>query len=122
MRPYTHLAQNQRCQIHALLREKTPLTRIARTVNVHKSTISREVRRNRGRYDYFPALAHRLALDRRRDKSLPRISRRQHVLPFPPDGALGVSMEKLGVETVQGLLFGGPDGPRAAPSASGGTV
>jgi len=73
MRPYTHLAQHQRCQIHALLREKTSQTRIGQILGVHKSTISREVRRNRGKYEYFPALAHRLALDRRRDKSLRRI-------------------------------------------------
>jgi IS30 family transposase len=75
MRHYTHLTQNQRYQIHALLKEKTSQTRIAEILGVHKSTISRELRRNQGTYAYFPAQAHRLALDRRRDKSFPRISK-----------------------------------------------
>lgn len=85
MRHYTHLARNQRYQIHALLKEKTSQTRIAQILGVHKSTISRELRRNQGAYAYFPALAHRVALDRRRDKSLLRISQEtwslvQHLL------------------------------------------
>jgi len=74
MRPYTHLAQNQRYQIDALLKQKTSQTRIADILGVHKSTISRELSRNRGAHGYFPGLAHRLALDRRKDKSLLRIS------------------------------------------------
>ncbi len=76
MRHYTHLAQNQRYQIHALMKAETSLTRIAEILGVHKSTISREVRRNQGKYEYFPAQAQRLALDRRKDKSLLRISQR----------------------------------------------
>ena len=47
MRPYTHLAQNQRYQIDALLKQKTSQTRIADILGVHKSTISRELSRNR---------------------------------------------------------------------------
>ncbi len=75
MRHYTHLAQDQRYQIYALLKEKTPQSRIAEILGVDKSTISRELRRNRGARGYFPAQAHRFALDRRRDKSFPRIAR-----------------------------------------------
>ncbi len=75
MRHYTHLTQNQRYQIHALLKAKTPKTRIAEILGVHKSTISRELRRNQGVHKYYPAQAHRLALDRRKDKSFPRISK-----------------------------------------------
>jgi transposase, IS30 family len=73
MRPYTHLTQEQRYQISALLKGKIPQTRIAQIIGVHKSTISREVRRNRCTSRYFPAQAQRLALDRRRDKSVVRI-------------------------------------------------
>lgn len=73
MRHYTHLTQEQRYQIFALLKEKVCLTRIAQNIGVHKSTISRELRRNQGVYAYFPAQAHRMALDQRRDKSWPRI-------------------------------------------------
>lgn len=73
---YTHLTQDQRYQISALLEEKTPQARIAEILGVNKSTISRELRRNAGAYHkYHPAQAHRLALDRRREKVPPRISR-----------------------------------------------
>lgn len=75
MRHYTHLTQNQRYQISALLKEKTPRTRIAEIVGVHKSTISRELQRNSGAYRYSPAMAHRLALDRRQDKAPLRIGK-----------------------------------------------
>lgn len=75
MRLYTHLTQEQRYQISALLKEKTPLTRIAQIVGVHKSTISRELRRNQGAHRYFAAQAQRLALDRRKDKAPARISK-----------------------------------------------
>jgi IS30 family transposase len=73
MRRYTHLTQEQRYQIAALLKEKIPQAKIALSLGVNKSTISREIRRNHGGHGYFPAQAQRLALDRRRDKSLPRI-------------------------------------------------
>lgn len=75
MRRYAHLTLGQRYQIAALLREETTQVRIAEIVGVHKSTISRELQRNRGTYAYFPAQAHRLALHQRSDKSLPRIGR-----------------------------------------------
>lgn len=72
---YSHLTQEQRYQIYALLKEKTPQYRIAEIVGVHKSTISRELCRNAGAYGkYHPAQAHRLALDRRREKVPRRIS------------------------------------------------
>lgn len=73
MRHYTHLALQQRYQIHALLKEKVSQTRIAEILGVHKSTISRELRRNRGTHHYFPAQAHRLALHQRLGKGAPRI-------------------------------------------------
>ncbi len=80
MRHYTHLAQEQRYQIHVLVKEKVPQTRIAQALGVHKSTISRELRRNRGAHAYFPAQAHRMALDQRRDKSWPRIGQQTWTL------------------------------------------
>jgi len=75
MRHYTHLTQEQRYQIHALLKGKVAQVEIAKILGVHKSTISREVCRNRCAWGYFPAQAQRLALDRGRDKSWPRIAR-----------------------------------------------
>jgi len=74
MRPYTHLTQQQRYQIAALLKANVTQKLIAEILDVHKSTISREVRRNRGGRGYRPAQAHRLAVARRRLKSAPRIT------------------------------------------------
>jgi IS30 family transposase len=47
---------------------------IAEIVGVHKSTVSREVRRNRGLKGYRPQQAHRLAVYRRQVKAHPRIT------------------------------------------------
>jgi IS30 family transposase len=47
---------------------------IAEIVGVHKSTVSREVRRNRGLKGYRPQQAHRLAVHRRQAKVQPRIT------------------------------------------------
>jgi len=62
---YTQLTQEQRYQIHALMKAGHNQMEIARVLGVHKSTISRECRRNRGLRGYRPAQAHRLALSRR---------------------------------------------------------
>ncbi len=45
---YTHLTQEQRYQIYALIKAGFNRTQIAAEISVHKSTVSREVRRNRG--------------------------------------------------------------------------
>jgi IS30 family transposase len=47
-------------------------TEIAETIGKHKSTISREVRRNRGQRGYRPKQAQQMSLDRRK-KAKPRI-------------------------------------------------
>lgn len=75
MKTYTHLTQEQRYQIDALLKAKVPQNQIAQLVGVHKSTISREVRRNSGTHAYFAAQAHRLALHQRRNRAPRRISK-----------------------------------------------
>ncbi len=48
MRTYTQLTQEQRYQIYALLKMGHCQSDIAQVIGVDKSTISREVRRNRG--------------------------------------------------------------------------
>jgi transposase, IS30 family len=65
MRTYTQLAQEQRYQVYALLKMGHNQTEIATVVGVHKSTISRELRRNRGRRGYRPKQAHWMTLNRR---------------------------------------------------------
>jgi IS30 family transposase len=65
MRTYTQLTQEQRYQIYVLLKAGHNQTEIAHFVSVHKSTISRELRRNRGLKGYRPKQAHAMALSRR---------------------------------------------------------
>jgi len=71
---YTQLTQEQRYQIYALLKMDHNQTEIASVVGVHKSTVSRELRRNRGQRGYRPKQAHQLALIRRK-KARPQISK-----------------------------------------------
>ena len=80
MKHYTHLTLEQRYQISALHKEKTSQTRIAKILGVHKSTVCRELRRNKGAHAYFPAQAHRIALQRRKDKAPRRIPRQTWLL------------------------------------------
>ena len=74
MRHYAHLTQDQRYQIYALRKEKISLAQIASNIGVHKSTVSRELRRNQGAYHYYPAQAQRMAQDRAAGKQSPRIA------------------------------------------------
>lgn len=46
MTKYSHLSQEQRYQIEALIKAGESLTSVGRIVGVHKSTISREIKRN----------------------------------------------------------------------------
>jgi IS30 family transposase len=63
---YTQFTQEQRYQIHALLRMKHSQTEIANALGMHRSTISRELRRNQGKRGYRPKQAHQFALHRRK--------------------------------------------------------
>jgi IS30 family transposase len=65
MRTYSQLTYEQRYQIYALLTMKHSMTEIAEVVGVHKSTVSRELRRNRGKRRYRPQQAHRFSMARR---------------------------------------------------------
>ena len=62
---YTQLTQEQRYQIHSLLKMGHHQTEIAECLEVHKSTISRELRRNKGLRGYRPKQAHQKAMSRR---------------------------------------------------------
>ena len=61
---YTQLTQEQRYQIHSLLKMGHNQTEIAVCLGIHKSTISRELRRNMGLRGYRPKQAHQKALSR----------------------------------------------------------
>ena len=71
---YTQLAREQRYQINILKRAGHKQTYIALMVGCHKSTISRELRRNRGQKGYRHYQAGELALDRQCDAYRSRIA------------------------------------------------
>jgi IS30 family transposase len=71
MRHYTQLAREQRYQIYALKKAGLSQTCMADLLGVHKSTISRELRRNSGQRGYRPRQAHLLAQQRHQEK--PRV-------------------------------------------------
>jgi len=74
MSTYTQLTQEQRYQIYALMKAGHNQTEIAEIVGVHKSTVSRELSRNRGLKGYRPKQAHQLATNRRQGKTHSRYS------------------------------------------------
>jgi IS30 family transposase len=62
---YTQLTREERYQIYSLLKAGHRPAEVARLLRRDKSTISRELRRNRGRRGYRPAQAQGLASTRR---------------------------------------------------------
>ncbi len=54
MRSYTQLTQEQRYQIYAFLKAGFSQSTIAFEINVHKASVSREIRRNLGKKGYIP--------------------------------------------------------------------
>ena len=71
---YKQLTREQRYQIYALMKAGLFQTEIAQVIGVHKSTISRERRRNRGLRGYRPKQAQRFAEIRRAKAVTTRIS------------------------------------------------
>jgi len=65
MNSYKQLAYVQRYQIYFMLKIGIRQSDIAKEIGVHRSTVSREMRRNQGRRGYRPKQAHRYALSRR---------------------------------------------------------
>lgn len=61
---YTHLTQEERYQIHAMLTAQCSLNAIADVLGRSTSTISREIQRNRGQRGYRPKQAHQKARER----------------------------------------------------------
>ena len=73
MRNYSQLTLEKRYGIYSLLKTGHTQSKIAEVIGVHKSTISRELIRNRGGRGYRYKQTHGLALSRRQGKSPPRI-------------------------------------------------
>ena len=68
MSTYTHLTQEERYHIETLRKQKVSLSKIAAGMGRHKSTLSRELRRNQGRRGYRYQQAQRKALQRHQEK------------------------------------------------------
>ncbi len=64
MSGYTQLTQDLRYQIYAFLKAGFSQTATANQIGVHKSTISRELFRNKGQRGYRPKQAHTMAINR----------------------------------------------------------
>lgn len=73
MSTYQQLTLEQRYQIQALLKQDCTQTEIAENIGVHKSTISRELKRNLGLRGYRPKQADEFALTRRAEKAKPSL-------------------------------------------------
>ena len=73
MSGYTQRTQEERCQIYILKKAGHHQAEIAATLERHKSTVSRELKRNQGLKGYRPQQAHSLALARRDEKAQPRL-------------------------------------------------
>src|SRR5882762_3389352 len=71
---YKQLAREQRYQIYALKKAGQNQSQIAQVLGCHKSTISRELERNRGRKGYYPYQADELAYDRQCEAYRSRIT------------------------------------------------
>lgn len=65
MKEYTQLTEGERNQIYALNKQGLTQSEIAQAMSRDKSTICRELNRNRGGRGYRPIQAHRLAGERR---------------------------------------------------------
>ena len=66
---YTHLTQDERYQIYILKQAGHDQSAIAKLMRRNKSTISRELRRNRGHRGYRPAQAHVCAMRRMQESN-----------------------------------------------------
>jgi IS30 family transposase len=69
MAKYHQLTREQRYHIHGMLQSGSSQVEIAASLDVHKSTISRELKRNRGQRGWRPEQAHQKALAKGSDKS-----------------------------------------------------
>lgn len=65
MANYTHLSQEERYSISAELKRQTSIREIARILNRHPSSISREIQRNKGKRGYRPQQAGQFSAARK---------------------------------------------------------
>ena len=68
---YQQLTPEKRYMLYALKQEGCSIRKIGEHIEVHYSTVSRELRRNRSKRGYRPDAAHRLAMNRRQQPRKP---------------------------------------------------
>lgn len=110
---YTQLTQEQRYQIYAFLKAGFSQSAIAKEIGVHKTTVSREISRNRGKKGYRPKQANRLATTRRKSarkhvKLTPRLIvliERLIKLEFSPEQVSGVLKLKSGIAVSHETIY-----------------
>jgi IS30 family transposase len=71
---YTHLTLEERIDIYVYLKENKSLSEIADLLACHKSTISREIRRNEGKKGYRPRQAQEKSLLRKKKPRTKKIN------------------------------------------------
>lgn len=65
---YKQLTYYQRSQIYKLLQEKKSKSEVARQIGCHRSTITREMKRNRGKHGYYGHVeAHKRCVNRQKN-------------------------------------------------------
>ncbi len=69
---YRHLNKDKRCQLYTLIRRGDPITLISNELNVNRSTVYRELKRNCGKRGYRYQQAQEKALKRRGSKTQQR--------------------------------------------------
>ena len=74
MKKYKHLTKEQRYTISVCLKKKISLSAIAKLIDVSKSTVSREIKRNSNMYRHYVAIDAQQFSDLR--KHIPRRPRR----------------------------------------------
>jgi IS30 family transposase len=73
MKHYSQLTLEQRYIIYSMLKIGLTQLKIAEVIGIHKSTVSRELKRNRGGRGYRPKQANAFAKERQQAKVRPRI-------------------------------------------------
>jgi len=96
MRKYSQLTQQQRYQIYAFMKVNFSITDIAKEIGVHKSTISRENQRNKGKKGCRLKQANIKACNRQSQAAKCILSQQINNLDFLLESLLKTNFSSLG--------------------------
>lgn len=108
MKKYKQLTSEQRYTIYQLIKINTSIRSIARIIGVHASTISREIRRNKGMKGYRNKQAHNKAIKRKQkvvrlkkiDASLKETIDNKLIMKWSPEQIAGHLEKKEGKKVI----------------------